>query len=227
MNVLIVNDLSWDNFAIVTKRLNPRCINPNHRINYFYGKHMQYIVNICNQNSMTLIRRPLMIENLQELIKDSLLYTKFCIIFHNFIEYNTISSFIIKICSENNVPYFIFSEHCERFYFNGEYINDEKFKTKVRNIDFIDKPIVFSVPEYLRLYCEKSCPTNIQEMLSNIRARYQCLKDEKDSKKIVLIEDLVNERKKKNKINKSTKEMNFIDFMANKKKWIKENSHKS
>lgn len=198
MNVLIVNDLSWDNFATVSKRLNPRCINSDHRINYFYGKHMRYIVNICNQNSTTLIRRPLMIKNLKELIKDSLMYTKFCIIFHNFIEYNTISSFIIKICSENNIPYFIFSEHCERFYFNGEYINDVKFKTKVRNIEFIDKPIDFFVPGYLRIYCGKPCHTNIQEILSNIRERYQCLKDEKDSKKIVLIEeDLVNERKKR------------------------------
>jgi hypothetical protein len=176
---------------------------------------------------MTLIRRPLMTENLQDLIKDSLIHTKFCIIFHNFIEYNTLSGFIIKICSENNIPYFIFSEHCEMFYLNGEYINDTKFKTKVRNIEFIDKPINFFIPDYLRLYCGKSCPKNIQEMLSNIKARYQCLKDEKDSKKIVLIEDLVKERKKTNKINKTTKQIDFIDFMNNKKKWIKETTHKS
>ncbi len=223
MNVLIVNDLSWDNFAIVNRRLNPRCINPNHRINYFYGKHMQYIANICNQNLMTLIRRPLISESLQELIKDSLLYTKFCIIFHNFIEYNTISGFIIKTCSENDIPYFIFSEHCQGFYFNGEYVDDIKFKSKVRTINFIEKPIKFSTPEYLRLYCEKTYPKNIQELIGNIRARYQSLKDDKESKKIILIEDVIKERKK---MNKSDKEMKYLDYMNNKQKWIKETIHK-
>ena len=75
MNVLVVNDISWDNFAIVARRLNTRSINPNHRINYFYGKDMKYISNICNQNLFTLIRRPLVQENLKDLILDSLKYT--------------------------------------------------------------------------------------------------------------------------------------------------------
>ena len=77
MNVLIVNDVLWDNFALVSKRLNPLCINPNHRLNCFYGKHLRYISSICNQNSMCLIRRALIKDKLEECIVDSLKFSKF------------------------------------------------------------------------------------------------------------------------------------------------------
>lgn len=224
MNVLVVNDISWDNFAIVARRLNTRCINPNHRINYFYGKDMKYISNICNQNLFTLIRRPLVQENLKDLILDSLKYTKFCIIFHNFIEYNTISGFILQLCQEHEIPYFVFSEHCDNFYFNGDYISDTKFKTIVRNITFIQKSIDFLIPEYLILDYKKTCPKNIEEVVNNLRTRYQCIKDEKNSKKIIKIEDAIRERRK---IDKSDKEIKYLDFMTNKQKWLKETMKKN
>ena len=72
MNVLVVNDFSWDNFALVAKRVNSKCINPNHRINYFYGKHMQYISNICNQNMMHLLRLALVKDKEKQSIENSL-----------------------------------------------------------------------------------------------------------------------------------------------------------
>ena len=45
------------------------------------------------------------------------------------------------------------------------------------------------------------------------------LKDKKESKKIVYDEKLVKERKK---ALKSDKEMSYLEFVANKKKWLKE-----
>ena len=223
MNVLIVNDLSWDNFGIVSRRVNPKCINPDHRINYFYGKHLQYIANICNKNSMTLIRRPLILENLPELFKDALLYTKFCIVFHNFIEYNTLSDFIIKTCSDNNIPYFIFSEHCEHFYFNGEYINDIKFKNKVRAIEKHNIDVNITIPKNIRISCEKTCPSNILEVINHIRTKYQILKSSRENNKIVLLDDFMKERKK---LTKTNKEMSYIDYMNRKNKWFKETVQK-
>lgn len=219
MNVLVVNDASWDNFALVSKRLNPKCINPDHRINYFYGKHLKLVANICNQNSMMLIRRPLIKDNIQELLADSLKYTKFCIIFHNFTEYNTISSTMIDLCDKNKIPYFVFSEHCSKFYMNGEYVHDTKFKTCVRGIDFTERDIVAEILPSAELFIEPRCPKNILEVVDNLRSRYQCIKDEKASKKIVYDEDLVKERKK---ILKSNKEMSYVDYMASKKKWLKD-----
>lgn len=220
MNVLVINDISWDNFALVSKRINPLCINPNHRINYYYGKHMRYMVGICNQNSMCLIRRPIVQSNIKECILDSLKFTKLCIIFHNFIEYNTLSSIYINICEENKIPYFVMSEHCDKFYMNGEYISGKKFKTCVREIGFEERTLNIEIPQEIRLFEEKETyPKNIQEVVNNLRSRYQMLKDKKDAKKIVYDENLVKERKK---ALKSDKEISYLEFVANKKKWIKE-----
>ena len=55
--------------------------------------------------------------------------------------------------------------------------------------------------------------------MNNLRSRYQALRNEKESKQIVYNEQLVKGRKK---IIKSDKEMNYLDFMAGKKKWLKE-----
>ena len=128
MDILVINDTVWDNYAVVSKRINPKCINPNHRINYFYGKHMQYMSNICNQNMIHLIRRTMIKGKEKEIIEESLKSIKFCLIFHNFIEYNTMSSLYIQLCIKSNIPYFIFSEQTNKFYLNGYYIYDIKFK---------------------------------------------------------------------------------------------------
>lgn len=223
MNVLVVNDLSWDNFALVSKRINSQCINPNHRINYFYGKHMQYMSNICNQNMMHLLRITLTKDEENLCVKNSLKRVKFCIIFHNFTEYNTLSSYYIRLCEDNKVPYFIFSEHCEKFYMNGEYISDTKFKTRVREIEFSDREINVDIPPAL-IFTHIVCPKNIEEVINNLKSRYRVLKDEKDSKKIVYDEKKVKERKK---LIKSGKEISYLDYMNNKKKWLKETTPRS
>tara|TARA_Y100000741_G_C18258319_1_gene559729 strand:+ start:2470 stop:3141 length:672 start_codon:yes stop_codon:yes gene_type:complete len=216
MDVLVINDHSWDNFALVSKRLNPRCIDPSHKINYFYGKCMQYISNICNQNMMQLHRRPIFGENLKESFEDSLQFTKFCIIFHNFIEYNTLSSLFIELCKSNKIPYFIFSEHCEKFYFNGEYNSFDKFKNVVRQLEFNERTLVVDVPSYIIFSRVKSCPKNILDIVNNIRNKYNKLKEEKEARSIIYDEKIVKEKKK---LIKSDKEMNYIDFMKNKIKW--------
>ena len=60
--------------------------------------------------------------------------------------------------------------------------------------------------------------------MTNLRSRYQNLKDEKESKKIIYDEKIVKERKK---LVKSDKEINYLQYMTNKKKWIKETTHKN
>lgn len=219
MEILVINDISWDNFAIVSRRINPKCINPNHKINYFYGKHMQNISNICNQNTFHLVRRVMVKEKEKEIVEDSLKCIKFCLIFHNFIEYNTLSSLYIHLCIKNKISFFIFSEHTDKFYLNGDYISDTKFKSCVREIKSTKRSPIVEIPKEIYFSQEKTCPKNIQEVVNNLRSRYQALRNEKESKQIVYNEQLVKGRKK---IIKSDKEMNYLDFMAGKKKWLKE-----
>lgn len=195
MNVLVINDHSWDNFAIVSKRLNSKYIDPTHKINYFYGKSMKYISNICNQNMLQLHRRPIINKNMKEIIEDTLRFTKFCIIFHNFIEYNTLSSLFINLCEKNQIPFFVFSEHCERFYFNGEYNIHDKFKNILKQINFNEKYINIEIPQYI-IYSEvKQCPKNIEDLIINIRTKYKQIKDHKESKSIIYLAKISKDKK--------------------------------
>lgn len=215
MNVLVVNDFTWDNFAEVSRRINCKCIDPLHRINYFYGKRMKYISNICNQNMFQLFRRTLSKDNLYENIREALNYTKFCVIFHNFIEYNTFSSFIIDICKLNEIPYFVFSEHVPNFFYNGEYITDKKFKTCVRSIEFIPKCISFEMSDDVIIFEDSKSLKDLEKVKIKLKERYSDIEYEKTKKSIVYLED---SRRTKTMI----KELNYIDYMSSRKKWIKD-----
>ena len=107
---------------------------------------------------------------------------------------------------------------------NGKYVPDKKFKTCVREIEYFDRKLTISLPDTILFSSESPCPKNIEEVLNNIKSRYRVLKDEKESKRIVYDENLVKEQKK---IVKSTKEINYLDFMAKKKKWLKDAVPKS
>jgi len=140
MAVTLVTDNSWDNYAKIIRRVNNESLKIN-KINFFYGKNMKFINELCHKNNFNLFRRSI------EDIKAVLMYSKFCIIFHNFVEYNTLSSYIIEICNLNNIPYFIFSEHCNDFYYNGEYITSKKFRNCVKEIEY-NKREINVIPEY-------------------------------------------------------------------------------
>ena len=146
MAATIVTDNSWDNYAKIIRRVNNKSLKIN-KINFFYGKNMKFINKLCIKNEFDLFRRSISDKNFIEDIKAVLIYSKFCIIFHNFVEYNTLSSYVIEICNLNKIPYFIFSEHCDDFYYNGEYITSKKFKNLVKEIEY-NKREINVIPEY-------------------------------------------------------------------------------
>lgn len=218
MNVLVVIDNNWDNFAEISRRLTSKNINPEHRINFFYGKHIKHMSNICNQNMLTIIRKSLHKSNLEEELKNVLMYTKFCIIFHNFTEYNTLSSILINVCEQNKIPYFVFSEHSEKFIFNGFYV-EEKFKKCVVNIerksDTSDIFIKLNLTDIDKIDISDNykVPREISQILNKLKNSYLTLEQEKEKKKIVVLN--------KNDI-KQSKQLSYINYMNNKNKWIKE-----
>lgn len=211
MNVLVVNDLTWDNFAICCKRLTTRNIDPTHRINYFYSKHTQYISNICSLNMLTLIRRVLDKENIEKCLEETLRYTKFCIIFHNHLEYNTLSKIIIDLCEINKIPYFIFSEHTDKFIFNGVYTED-KFKNCVNSITFHDKVPVVNTISSINFDNNSKTPKDISSILNKIRTTYHNIEESKKKKSII---ELDKEDKRQQQ------QYSYLTFMADKRKWLK------
>ena len=215
MNVLIVNDVAWDNFAEISRRLTARNIDPQHRINCFYGKHMKHISSICNKNMLQLFRKCINKDNVYDELCKTLKHTKFCIIFHNFTEYNTLCDVIIKLCKENNIPYFIFSEHTEDFLFNGEPTN-EKFRKCVSSINTIEcTEIKNDSIKSFEISFEKETKNSkdYNQVLQKLKNSYKTLGDAKIARQIIILDK---------KETSASKQMNYIEYMTNKKKWLKD-----
>ena len=185
VNITVVTDNSWDNVSKIMRRIDSKCIKTTHRINLFYGKNMKMLQNVCIKKGFTVFRRSTSDESYNSDIKNVLDYTKFCIIFHNFTEYNTISRSIIDLCELNCIPYFIFSEHTDNYYFNGEYIHSKKFKNCIKEINLS--------PRNTTVYLEFN-PFTLQEITSEpedsaekFNDNYTYIEEVKRMNRIVLI----------------------------------------
>lgn len=210
MNVLVVCDTSWDNYAEMSRRLTSKNIDPNHRINIFYGKQMRHISKICNRNMLQIFRKSLNVKTIVEEMCNSLKFTKCCIIFHNFTEYNTISELCIKMCEKNKIPYFIFSEHTSDFFYNGQPMS--KFKKCMTLVPEISERDINFEPDFeinvpsTTVTTDKDYSVAVQKL----RNSYKGIEDNKAKKSIVYID------------NKTPKQYSYIEYLANKRKWLKE-----
>ena len=104
MSCFITTDNNWDNYPIIEKRI--KKLKDDIMINACYGKTLPIIDNICSKYNKRIFRRTL--KDNQEIkdLCDILVNCSFCIVFTDFIEYNTLSSITIKICIDNNIPVF-------------------------------------------------------------------------------------------------------------------------
>lgn len=209
MNILVVCDNSWDNYAEICKRLTSRNIDPNHRINIFYGKQMKHISKICNRNMLQIFRKALNSKTLVEEMCNTLKFTKCCIIFHNFTEYNTISELCIKMCEKNKIPHFIFSEHTSDFFYNGEQMS--KFKKCMTRVPEISERDIQFIPDFeISLPGKQSTEKDYSVVVQKLRNSYKSIEDNKTKKSIIYID------------NNTPKQYSYIEYLANKKKWLKE-----
>lgn len=185
VNITVVTDESWDNVAKIMRRIDDKCIKTSHRINIFYGKNMKMLQNVCIRKGFTVFRRSTSNETYNSDIKNVLDYTKFCIIFHNFTEYNTISSCMIELCKLNCIPYFIISEHADSYYFNGEYIHSKKFKNCVKEIQLSPRDTIVSL-EFNPFKISNSDPdpeNSVEKFMEN----YDYLQELKKTNRTILI----------------------------------------
>jgi len=187
LNITVVADKSWDNVAKIMRRIDIKCINTNHRINIFYGKNLKMLQNVCIKKGYTVFRRSVSNENYNSDIKNVLDHTKFCIIFHNFTEYNTISGCIIELCKLNCIPYFIISEHTDSYYFNGEYIHSKKFKNCIKEIRYSPKNTIVSL-EFNPFEIQEIEPNLDQEdSIEKFNENFSYLQELKKTNRTILI----------------------------------------
>jgi hypothetical protein len=187
VNITVVTDNSWDNVAKIMRRIDNKCISTNHRINLFYGKNLKMLQNVCIKKGYTVFRRSIYNENYNTEIKNVLDHTKFCIIFHNFTEYNTISGCIIELCKSNCIPYFIISEHTSAYYFNGEYINSKKFKHCIKEIQHVPRNINVSLEFNPYEIAQSESNLNPETSIEKFMDSYSYLQELKKTNRTVLI----------------------------------------
>lgn len=211
MNILVVCDTSWDNYAVMSRRLTSKYIDPEHRINIFYGEQMKHISKICNQNMLQIFRKSLNSNTLIKDLRNQMKFTKLCIIFHNFTEYNTISSVLINICKENGIPYFVFTEYTDDFFFNGEPMST-RFKKCVINVPNISKreDISCNIDFEISFATETNSSKDYSQIVHKLRNSYKSIDENRLKKSIIFVD------------NKIPKQYSYLEYMANKKKWIKE-----
>jgi hypothetical protein len=219
MNILIVIDNNWDNFSIIYKRL--KSLQSDCNINFCYGQNMQAISNICNKLMLHLFRRSLVDDKLTESFNEIVKFMDICIIFHNFIEYNTMSSYTLNLCLYNNIPFYVFSQHTDEYFFNLE-INKMKFKNCIK---CIQKP---SIPRKLNeikeidisfeIYKKYSIPKSIDDIIKKIRTNYDKSKNDKKENSIIVLSK---------KEMRHAKEISYLEYIQNRKKWMKNITPKS
>jgi len=105
--------------------MNKRCkkISPDDVVHTVHYKNIKMVEKCCALNMLHVIRRsPKSIScesskdtAMMDSICEILNFCDVCLIFHNFVEYNNNCSFAINKCNEFNIPYYIFSEHGEKF----------------------------------------------------------------------------------------------------------------
>ena len=185
VNITVVADNSWDNVSKIMRRIDSKCIKTTHRINLFYGKNMKMLQNVCIKKGFTVFRRSTSNESYNSDIKSVLDYTKFCIIFHNFTEYNTISRSIIDLCEVNCIPYFIFSEHTDNYYFNGEYIHSKKFKNCIKEINLSPRNTTVSIE--FNPFTSQEITSEPEDSVENFNDNYAYIEEVKRMNRILLI----------------------------------------
>jgi hypothetical protein len=187
VNITVVADKSWDNVAKIMRRIDNKCINTNHRINLFYGKNLKMLQNVCIKRGYTVFRRSVSNENFNSDIKNVLDHTKFCIIFHNFTEYNTISGCIIELCKLNCIPYFIISEHTDSYYFNGEYIHSKKFKNCIKEIHHSPRNTIVSLDFDPFISSDSESDLDPEDSIEKFNETYMYLEELKKTNRTILL----------------------------------------
>ena len=182
INCLLITDYNWDSMGLISKRLS--YLSEDVAVNLLYSPQRPAIIKICNTNDINVFRRS---ETDKVKMMNSI---DFCMIFTDFLEYNTNSDFFTDICSRNNIPYFTFSNSNEMYYLNGELCKN-KFKkalmkileTKSRNK--VDESLVYKEVES---YKRPKKETSIEEVSEKLRNAYFMVTSNKEKRSIVVID---------------------------------------
>lgn len=194
MNVLVIEDDNWDNYAIISKYISKNYLPENTRIHHIYGKHLPHVSKIIFDNDFDIYRRNIDEHKPQNSFYEIIKNMKICIIFHNFTEYTTSSSFVIKVCEENKIPYIIISEHTGKCFLNGE-IHEGKVKGALKKAATYEVFKKFKTIDNLEEFNNiNNKPLKVRKTLNEIKqviaSSYSKIETNRNNKSIILIDPI-------------------------------------
>ena len=228
-NILIVSDLSWDNYALVNKKLK-KIDSENFRVHLLYTRNL-LLNNCCKTNELYCLRHSG--KNLFAICQNFIKIIDICIIFSNNIEYLNSSQLLKSICEYTRIPYILVSEHSRELDY---YSFDNKFKTfkkLINNVnistnevhrdllltDFFSKEEIILYNENFNFKINKDLFLS-DEILTKLRFKYDSIRAEKKSKSIKLLYDK-SELKKEKQSRRCFKEYKQLEFGNNRLNYYK------
>lgn len=215
MNILVVTDVSWDNIPVINRRF--RKISPDDTIHSVYYKGTNTLHNCCLENSLKFIRHSK--DTVQDSLCEILNFCDLCLVFHNFVEYNNASRFVINKCEEYKIPCFIFSENSRDFiYFYGEIPEGASFRNVYKKIQQRKRQTVEFTDEIIESRVSK--PLDLEEAKKKLSDGY---KDNEDIKKIRSIKLLYDKTSLKSdkEAKKAVRQMSKLQFDNNRLTYYK------
>ena len=180
MNCFVVCDLNWDNIPLVMKRLS--YLREDMRVNILYNKLTNVLSKYCHDNNLNLMRRS--IKRTEDLV-GILSVMDFCLVFTDFIEYNTPSSFVLETANANNIPCFVFSNTTSKYIYRGE-IHEIKFKKVIANLEKRERKNLSHESRLLEF--EKIIKNiNLDDSVQKLREKYAEISERKQDRSIIIV----------------------------------------
>ena len=224
MSVLVVTDMMWDNVPILKKRL--ESLEEGTIINCLYTPQLESIQKICNNSGLHILRRCLDLKDKENGIVEICKTVNCVMIFTNFLEYNTVSSFVLDLCNINELSHVIFRENTCGFIINDNY-QFSKFTPLIRSmLACSTKESLIKCPEItIEKFKPEKTQTPVESVINRLRSNYEGINKHREERSIKLLYDK-NEQKSAKAMRKQMKEISFLDYSTKKQVWLKEINHK-
>jgi hypothetical protein len=183
MNCFVVCDLNWDNVPIIIKRLS--YLQEGTRVNVLYNKVTDTIVKNCHCKELDTARRTLRKNKETEDLVQILSVSDFCMVFTDFIEYNTSTRFVIDTADANNIPCFVFSNIIGDYILRGQ-THDIKFKKMIKSLEKRERKTL-SYETKVEPINNSKVKKSYDEVVNTVRTKYSEIKEHKESHSIIIV----------------------------------------
>ena len=224
-NILVVNDLNWDNYALINKK-QKKIDSENFRVHLINTRN-NILDKCCRSNELYFVRHTG--KNIIDIFQKLIQFIDICVIFTNSTEYLTNSDLIRSICDSENLPYVLVSEHSREIDYYSFDNPHKTFKKMINSLNFERKAIdissfindseiiMYNNNYYSRITKELFLSENI---LFKLRSKHISIDETKKNRSIKLLYDKTTSKLEK-QTRRACKEYKQLEFGNNRLNYYK------